>query len=483
MNRRQLRARIVLDEARALGLDLADLIAADAAGAELPTVSSYIDEIAQTFTAATATTYRPYWRLTAAKLGDCRLAEITIVDLIAVVDEAALRATRNRPASTGRSSRETCVAALRALFSRAVAAGLITVNPAAALAKPRRCPQPPPCPRRPRARPTARRSAHHQQRPRPRPARDPLPPRNRRPPRRCAQPAPPRPRPRPGHRVAPRERRQRKRTARFAVAARIAATPRRHPRLPAPRRPGLVHPQRRPHDRAPATTPSSTAPAPASPGPTAHLSPPTSCATPPSPPSAGSPATQWPRPSLATLHPRSPAATSTPPSPRSPRPSPPSPAKPTRSLIARTDSAEPSSHPPATADEEYARTRGWSSPELRSRSTFNPTPAGGPVPSRVNDHHRTRSRCVGGSQRPSVDIGDRWEGGRPKRRVQFRPHRQPLGCRRRWTARSPRAVEVKESTQDGVAPFGQVTEFAECSLDEKPRFWHLAFLDEEPEPV
>lgn len=46
MNRRQLRARIVLDEARALGLDLADLIAADTTGGELPTVSSYIAEIA-----------------------------------------------------------------------------------------------------------------------------------------------------------------------------------------------------------------------------------------------------------------------------------------------------------------------------------------------------------------------------------------------------------------------------------------------------
>ena len=141
MNQRQLRARIVLDEARALGLDLADLIAADAAdaaGVELPTVSSYIAEIAPTFSAATAATYRPYWNLATATLGTRRLAEITLTDLVAVVEKAAARATRNRPASSGRASRETCIAALRALFGRACAAGLTPGNPAARLAKPRR---------------------------------------------------------------------------------------------------------------------------------------------------------------------------------------------------------------------------------------------------------------------------------------------------------------------------------------------------------
>ena len=132
MNTRAPRARIVLDEARTLGIDL---IAADASGAALPTLADYIDEIAVTFTAAT---YRPYWRLAADHLGKRRLAEITFVDLIGVVDAATQRAIRNRPASTGRASRETCVAALRAVFGRAHAAGLIATNPAMALTKPRR---------------------------------------------------------------------------------------------------------------------------------------------------------------------------------------------------------------------------------------------------------------------------------------------------------------------------------------------------------
>ena len=138
MNHRQLRARIVLNEARALGLDLADLIAADSAGADLPTVGSYVAELAPAFSAATAATYRPYWHLAASELGDRRLAEVTVADLAALVDQAGARATRNRPASTGRASRETCVAAMRALFGRAHAAGLIPTNPAAMLSKPRR---------------------------------------------------------------------------------------------------------------------------------------------------------------------------------------------------------------------------------------------------------------------------------------------------------------------------------------------------------
>lgn len=135
----QLRARVLLAEARALGLDLADLIAADSAeAARIPTVGSFIETIAPTFTDATAATYRPYWRLAATRLGERRLVEVTIEDLTAVVHDAVARAQRARPDSTGRASRESCVAALRALFRRAADVGLITANPAAALRRPRR---------------------------------------------------------------------------------------------------------------------------------------------------------------------------------------------------------------------------------------------------------------------------------------------------------------------------------------------------------
>ena len=55
---RQLRARIVLEEARALGIDLGDLIAV-ATGEHRPiTVTAWIDQITPTFSGSTARTYR-----------------------------------------------------------------------------------------------------------------------------------------------------------------------------------------------------------------------------------------------------------------------------------------------------------------------------------------------------------------------------------------------------------------------------------------
>jgi len=56
------------------------------------------------------------------------------------VVDAVERARHNRPGSDGRSARESCIGALRALFARAERADLVTRNPAAQLEKPRRLP-------------------------------------------------------------------------------------------------------------------------------------------------------------------------------------------------------------------------------------------------------------------------------------------------------------------------------------------------------
>ena len=135
---RDLRARVLLEEARALGIDVHDLVAAATGESKPVTVVAWIDEIAPTFGPSTAATYRPYWRLAARLLGDRNLAELTAADLAGVVGAAAERARSHRPDSTGRASRETCIAALRALYARAVDAGHVTSNPAAALRKPLR---------------------------------------------------------------------------------------------------------------------------------------------------------------------------------------------------------------------------------------------------------------------------------------------------------------------------------------------------------
>ena len=103
-----------------------------------PTLAEHIAAVTPTFSPGTATTYSSYWRLATEHLGAHRLTDITVVDLQLVVAEAGRRAQQRRPRSTGRSSQETCVAALRAVFNRAHAAGHIPANPAAALTKPRR---------------------------------------------------------------------------------------------------------------------------------------------------------------------------------------------------------------------------------------------------------------------------------------------------------------------------------------------------------
>lgn len=138
MTANTVRARVVLEEARLLGLDLADLLAVADADVAIPTVAELVATIAPTFTTGTAATYRPYWRLMVDLHGDRRLAELDVTALQQVVDAAVERASNNRPGSTGRASAESCIAALRALYQRATAAGLVTVNPARALTKPRR---------------------------------------------------------------------------------------------------------------------------------------------------------------------------------------------------------------------------------------------------------------------------------------------------------------------------------------------------------
>jgi hypothetical protein len=128
---RRLRAAVLLTEAAALGVGLEDLIAADTIScAPAPTLADQVDAVAPTFSAGTAATYNSYWRLAVEHLGDRRLTEVSVVDLQCVVAEAVRRAQQRRPGSAGRSSQETCVAALRALFNRAHAAGLIATNPA-----------------------------------------------------------------------------------------------------------------------------------------------------------------------------------------------------------------------------------------------------------------------------------------------------------------------------------------------------------------
>jgi integrase len=138
VNAKSLRAQVVLAEARSLGVEIEDLVAVAGRPVPVPTLAEHIAAIEPTFTPGTAATYRPYWRLAVDLHGERRLTDLGIADLHVVVEAAAARARRRRPDTTGQASRETCIAALRALYRRAVDSGAVPTNPAAALTKPRR---------------------------------------------------------------------------------------------------------------------------------------------------------------------------------------------------------------------------------------------------------------------------------------------------------------------------------------------------------
>lgn len=141
---RLVRARVLVSEVEALGLTVDDLVAVAAAGpterSSVPTVSEYIERITPTFTPGTLRNYRSYWRLAEAEFGERPIDTISVDDCEAVVLRAARRAAKRRSVTAGRSPKENCVAALRALFRKAQRANLIVENPALSVDKPRRLP-------------------------------------------------------------------------------------------------------------------------------------------------------------------------------------------------------------------------------------------------------------------------------------------------------------------------------------------------------
>jgi integrase/recombinase XerC len=141
---RLVRARVLLAEAAALGVTIEDLIdessASPGSPTIAPTVAEYVQIVNPTFSKGTADTYQSYWRLAVLRLGDCPIDSIGVDDCEGVVADAVERARRNRPGTDGRSARENCIGALRALFARAERAGLVAKSPAGDLEKPRRLP-------------------------------------------------------------------------------------------------------------------------------------------------------------------------------------------------------------------------------------------------------------------------------------------------------------------------------------------------------
>lgn len=139
---RSVRARALWAEAEVLGLTIDDLVAVATVHEPVsgPTVAEYLDLIEPSFTDGTRATYRSYWKIARDRIGARPIASVGVDDCEAIVIAAVERAKRRRPTSDGRSTRESAITALRALFGRATRAGVIQSNPAANLDKPRRLP-------------------------------------------------------------------------------------------------------------------------------------------------------------------------------------------------------------------------------------------------------------------------------------------------------------------------------------------------------
>ena len=144
MTDKTLRARIALTELEAMGLTIDDLLAVAGRDASPRpaglTVADYVPVVAASYQPRSRRTYNSYWRLTIELLGDVALDRVTVDHLTCVADEASKRARKRRVGSDGRASRESCIAAMRAVFTRAHRSGLVPINPGLLIEKPRRLP-------------------------------------------------------------------------------------------------------------------------------------------------------------------------------------------------------------------------------------------------------------------------------------------------------------------------------------------------------
>jgi integrase/recombinase XerC len=135
----------VLDAARVMlaqmGISAVDLLqAAGGTRRPVPTFAEYVPIVYSAVPPGSRRMYGTYWNKAVAKWGDRRLDDIAPTDIEALARETQATALRRRNSRGGRSATEHQIAALRCLYKRAVADGIITeaANPAAKVAKPTR---------------------------------------------------------------------------------------------------------------------------------------------------------------------------------------------------------------------------------------------------------------------------------------------------------------------------------------------------------
>lgn len=124
-----------------LGLTPDDLmVGATASRAPVPTFAQFVPEVAAAVTAGTLKAYGSYWNRVVQRWGARRLDEPTPLEIEQLGKQIRAERVQRRNGRGGSGAEENFVAAMRCLYRRAVANGLIAEaqNPAARVAKPRR---------------------------------------------------------------------------------------------------------------------------------------------------------------------------------------------------------------------------------------------------------------------------------------------------------------------------------------------------------
>jgi integrase len=133
-----------LDAARTLlarlGITPEQLVGTVFRSTAMPTFDDYIERVAQAVSDGTRRAYDSYWNRIRQVWGGRRLDEPTPLEIKQLAERFKAGVVHRRNARGGRSAAEHTIAALRCVYSYAVADGLLTeaTNPAIRVAKPRR---------------------------------------------------------------------------------------------------------------------------------------------------------------------------------------------------------------------------------------------------------------------------------------------------------------------------------------------------------
>ncbi|ADL47665.1 integrase family protein [Micromonospora aurantiaca ATCC 27029] len=124
--------RAEVDAARLLlarmGISPADLLEAAVARPPAPTFAEYVPVVAAAVTAGTRRAYGSYWKRVVEHWGQRRLDEPTPSEIEQLAEYVKAHVVSRRNARGGRSAAEHLIAALRCLYKRAVADGLIAAG-------------------------------------------------------------------------------------------------------------------------------------------------------------------------------------------------------------------------------------------------------------------------------------------------------------------------------------------------------------------